>query len=114
MFTSSIATIVRHLLVSTAMLSAAGASAAAGIADPLGTAVAASATAREIKLGVSTRVVNVSRHEVVRFVNAAGQSFTWQFSTLNHPIIELGKIAPANFSERAIPVYVGQSPDESR
>lgn len=114
MFANPIATVVRHSLVAMAMLSAAVTASASGIADPLGSAAAATAAAREIKVSASTKVLNVNRHEVIRFVNDAGQSFTWQFSTLNHPIIVISKIAPANFSDRSIPVYVGQAPDELR
>lgn len=112
MFTSSFATVIRHSLVSLAVLAAASSASASTIADPLGSAVPATAAAREIRVSASTRVLNVTRHEVVRFVNAAGQSFTWRFHTLNHPIIDIGKIAPANFSERNIQVYVGQAPEE--
>lgn len=112
MFISSFAAVIRHSLVLLAVLATVSSASASTIADPLGSAVSATAAAREIKISASTRVLNVTRHEVVRFVNAAGQSFTWRFHTLHHPIIDISKIAPANFSERTIQVYVGQAPEE--
>ncbi len=94
------------------LLATVSAPAVAMIANPHGSKAEASHAMREIKLDDATRSINVSRNEVVRIVNAAGEKFTWQFDTLHHPTIELGKIAPAGFSARPILIYVGQGINE--
>jgi|CXWL01.1.fsa_nt_gi hypothetical protein len=86
--------------------------ASAMIANPNGTPVETARAMRDIKINAATKSINVSRNEVVRITNAAGQQFTWQFDTLHHPVIELSKIAPGGFAQGPVLVYVGQSADE--
>lgn len=86
--------------------------ASAMIANPDGTRVETAQAMRDIRIDGATKSINVSRNEVVRIINAAGDHFTWQFDTLHHPIIELSKIAPGGFAQRTVLVYVGQGVDE--
>lgn len=86
--------------------------ASATITNPNGTQVDNTRAMRAIKIDGTTKSINVSRHEVVRIINAASDQFTWQFDTLHHSIIELSKIAPDGFAQRTVLVYVGQGVDE--
>ena len=88
--------------------------ASAMIANPNGTKVDTARAMRDIRIDGTTKSINVSRHEVVRIINAAGAQFTWHFDTLHHPTIELSKIAPSGFAERTVLIYVGQGPDEGK
>lgn len=86
--------------------------ASAMISNPNGTQVDNTRAMRDIKIDGTTKAINVSRNEVVRIINAAGDQFTWQFDTLHHPVIALSKIAPGGFAGGNVLVYVGQGADE--
>ncbi len=86
--------------------------ASAMIPNPNGTKVESTRAMRDIKIDGTTKSINVSRHEVVRIINAAGEQFTWQFDTLHHPTIELAKIAPGGFAQQTVFIYVGLGVDE--
>jgi len=98
--------VVRRSLASLALLAVVAPSSALPVKDPMGSAAAPIASAREIRITPATKAVNVERYETVRFVNAAGQSFTWHFYTLHHPTIELRQIAPPGFTEAGTLIYV--------
>lgn len=85
----------------------------AEIKAPLGVAAPDTSAAREIKINSATKHVNVTRQETVRFVNTDnGRSFTWQFYTLNHPTTDIRKIAPSQFTDREVLIYISPSADE--
>lgn len=103
---------VYSCLVSLLLIGVIAPASALPVKDPLGSGVAHSANARVIHITASTKAINVARHETVRFVNAAGQSFTWHFYTLHHPTIDLRDIAPPGFSDAATLIYVGLGASE--
>ena len=108
---------LHHLLARSAMASilfvaAAATASAAMISHPHGSNAHAVKAMRVIKIGDATKAINVSRGEVVQLVNAAGETFTWHFDTLHHPVIALNKIAPAGFAQRTVLIYVGQGVNE--
>lgn len=85
----------------------------AAIKDPQGMPAAAATAHRTITITPSTKHVNVVRNEIVRFINPDnGQSFTWQFHTHQHPVIDLRAIAPGQFVNHKVLVYVAPNPDE--
>ncbi len=86
--------------------------ASAMIPNPDGTKVENARAMRDIKIDGATKSINVSRNEVVRIINAAGDQFTWQFDTLHHPTIALAKIAPSGFAPSTVYIYVGLGIDE--
>ncbi len=85
---------------------------AATIAEPLGRMADPGVAVREIRIVDGVKSINVLRHESIRFVNAAGEKFTWHFDTLHHPIIPMSKLAPAGFNMKEVLIYVGQGVNE--
>lgn len=52
---------------------------------------------REIRVGSSTRGVNVARNETIKFVTAEGREFRWRFDTFRaFEVFPLSHIAPAD------------------
>ncbi len=80
--------------------------------DPYGAAISGVQVDRVIRIGPSTRAVNVERFERVRFVFDSGRSFEWHFYTLGHPTIKLSQIAPDLGAQQDVTIYVSPSPDE--
>lgn len=109
----SFPTLVRHCIIASITLTGVILPASAlTIKDPLGSAAVDVAGARVIYLTASTTAVNVERHETVRFVNPAGQSFSWHFYTLHHPTMNISDIAPAGFNSMNTTIYVGVGASE--
>lgn len=109
-----ISTALRCFMASALLFGAAYPAAASSIKDPLGVPATAGFASRVINITPETKYVNVMRNEVVRFVNTVnGRTFTWQFYTLHHPNFDLRKVAPAEFLNSELMVYVGLNPEES-
>jgi len=60
---------------------------------------------RTIKLAPTTRWVNVTDGETVRFTKD-GHTFAWRFSTINSAMFDLSTIAPADVDVKGVRVYV--------
>jgi len=114
---------MKQLVLSIAALTLAAASLSAGAAmkpaDLLGEpaqapsldrAIVTAVADRTIAIDDSTRWVNVTHFEVVRFVSN-GREFTWYFDGVAQPgAIDLSQLAPAGFVDHSVTVYV--SPTE--
>ncbi len=63
---------------------------------------------RVITISPNARWVNVNRHEIVKFIDAAsGKSFVWYFNT-PAPKFDLSKVAPSGIlAGRRVDAYVG-------
>jgi len=48
---------------------------------------------------------NIKCGETITFVNG-GKTFTWKFDVVNHHAVDIRKIAPADFTDKALIVYV--------
>ena len=107
-------TLFRRVLVAFAVLTVSGyATSSVAIQDPYGSPISGVRVDRVVRIGPSTRFVNVERFERVRFeFSESGRSFQWQFYTLGHPTIKLGQIAPDLGSQQDVMIYVSSSPDE--
>lgn len=100
--TFSIAAVLLAALTSTAS--------AAGIkSNAYGDAAKNEAADRSITLSSTTKWVNVTDGEVVRF-NKDGRSFAWRFSTLNGAPFDLSAIAPAGVDVKGVRVFVDADP----
>lgn len=64
---------------------------------------------REIKLTSTTKFVNVTNGETVRF-NFNGKIFAWHFDTFNEQSFDFSKIAPKDVNLDGIRVYVANNP----
>ena len=78
-------------------------------ANRYGDAVAGDAADRTIALGATTKWVNVTDGETVRF-SKDGRAFSWHFSTLSNTSFDLAAIAPANIEVKGVRVYVAPDP----
>jgi hypothetical protein len=86
--------------------------AALALAAPLfiGSATASDNTGRTIVVDSSTRWVNVTGGETVRFI-ANGKTFDYRFNSPTHSnVYDLRKIAPAGALDRSVKVYVSPDP----
>ena len=90
------------------------ASVAAGAAVPaklLGEPVAAEQAQRTIVIAPTTRYVNVTEGDVVKFV-ANGTAFAWNFdSPPEITSFELNRVAPAGALDHPVTVYVARNVD---
>jgi hypothetical protein len=59
----------------------------------------------------SVKQLNVTCGETVTFKSGARQ-FTWRFDVLGHRVVDLKKVAPADFPVDRFLVYVSSNPDE--
>lgn len=77
----------------------------------LGSPVHDASASRIVTLDSSTKWVNVTGGETIKFV-AGGKSFSWSFDTYGTaPVFDLDRIAPADvLSGRTIKVYVAPDP----
>lgn len=99
------------LAIAAAMLQGAFVQPAFSRTDLKGEAVEAPDGARVIEINPATRWVNVERNRTVVFV-ANGHRFGWRFNTLqNGTDFELSGIAPPDFGEVHVRVYVAPSMD---
>lgn len=57
----------------------------------------------------TAKSVKVAYGESLGFVNA-GKSFSWQFNGLDNRRVDLGHIAPSDFSAKNLNIYVGKNP----
>jgi hypothetical protein len=97
-------------LSSAAFASTAQASGPTGTAADLGSTAPASAQAKVIDLAASTKYVNVTDGDTVRFVQG-DRSFTWHVETFpNHDVFKLSRIAPAEMHVDGVKVYVAANP----
>jgi len=80
-------------------------------AAPYGSLAAATAANRVIRLAPDATYLNVQRRETVT-IQKGDKAFTWNFFTVNPGVIELAKIAPAEFGAGRTLVYVAPSPDD--
>jgi hypothetical protein len=93
------------------IVQAAGASAAGltGTSADFGVPVPTAVADRQIDVGTSTKSVNVTDGESVKF-NVNGQSFTWHFDTFQQgTVVDLSKIAPPDAGVQGVQVYVAPS-----
>jgi hypothetical protein len=78
-------------------------------APSLERAIIRATVGRTITITGSTKWVNVTHYEVVRFVSN-GREFTWYFDGVAQPRpFDLTEIAPANFVDHRVTVYVAPS-----
>ena len=83
---------------------------AATAANVYGSAASAASAQREIDVTATTKWVNVTNGETVRF-NVDGQSFAWNFGTLrNETSFDLSAIAPKDVHVPMVRVYVASNP----
>ena len=75
-----------------------------------GPAAAASAS-RVIRLGPDAAYLNVERRETVT-IQKGDKAFTWNFYTLQPGVVELAKIAPADFGAGRTLVYVAPARED--
>jgi len=80
-----------------------------------GTSATSTPADRIVRLGPSSRRVNVAYGETVRFVtetgNAAERSFTWRFDVIPEGVsVDLSKVAPPDFPSHNVRVYVSPDP----
>ena len=55
-----------------------------------------------------TNYINVACGDAVTFVNG-DQQFTWKFDVSSHRMVDLAKIAPAQFAGTSLKVYVARN-----
>jgi hypothetical protein len=90
------------------MLSACAAANAREIPQPYGFQAPAESAQREVRIGPTTRYVNVDRTETVRFVTDDG-TFAWNFDIApNRHVFDFSQIAPAARQASGVRVYVGE------
>jgi len=69
---------------------------------------------RTIKVGPTTRFVNVDSGEVIKFVvqgpDGAERAFTWTFARVRETVGDLGQLAPAGAVARPVKIIVGPNP----
>ncbi|HEV7616978.1 MAG TPA: CzcE family metal-binding protein [Burkholderiaceae bacterium] len=81
-----------------------------GSPSDYGAAAPAGATARVVKLAPSTKWINVTNGETVRF-EAQGTSFSWHFDAFpNQTIVDLMRIAPAGFQDDGARLFIAPNP----
>lgn len=78
----------------------------------LGTAIEATQAERSITIVADTRWANVKQGESIRFVSGSN-TFGWKFDG-TRSAIDLMKVAPAGFVDRALLVYVAPTFQGSR
>jgi hypothetical protein len=82
----------------------------AGTSADVGSAAPAAAPARVINLAASTKYVNVTDGDTVRFVQG-DSAFTWHVSVNPaHDVFKLSSIAPAAMHVDGVTVYVAANP----
>ena len=92
------------------------AAAAATAADPiklLGDPATPEQARRTIEISPTTKHVNVTKGDVVRFVGN-GASFTWNFNGPAVSSFELNRVAPAGALDHPVIAYVARDPDRLR
>lgn len=72
-----------------------------------------------VRLATDSRWVNVNYGETVRFVaqgsDGSQHSFAWRFNVASDVFsVDLGKVAPVDFPDRQVRVYVGPDPSYLR
>ena len=76
----------------------------------LGDAASDSAAERSIAIDSTTRYVNVTGGEIIRF-NVGAKSFTWHFDgALNVTRLSLQQIAPAGLLDHSVTAYIKPNP----
>jgi hypothetical protein len=96
-------------VLSALILSAASAAASAAVSTNLiGESVVADAAQRTVAIDASTRWVNVTQGETVKFV-ANGNEFTFDFDGVSG-YVDLAQIAPAGALDHKVAVYVARQP----
>lgn len=87
--------------------------ASSAIENPYGSAASGAQVDRVIRIDDTTRSVQVTRHEIVRFEFANGApSLQWNFDTLGTPIIKFKQIASSQVSNQKIKIYVNDAKDD--
>jgi hypothetical protein len=106
-----ISLLLLSLSLSSAMFAnAAHAGAPSGTSADFGSAAPAAAPAKVINLAASTKYVNVTDGDTVRFVQG-DSSFTWHFEIFpNRDVFKLSNIAPATMHVDGVEVYVAANP----
>lgn len=74
-----------------------------------GHALPADTAEREVRLAPSTRFVNVTHWESVRFVKD-GRAFDWKFDSVTTESFPLARIAPAGWDVGQVQVYMLHNP----
>lgn len=59
---------------------------------------------REVDVS-NTEAINIECGETVTFRNG-DKSFTWRFDVVGHRVVDIRKVAPANFASKKLMVYV--------
>nr|WP_297379821.1 CzcE family metal-binding protein [uncultured Roseateles sp.] len=59
----------------------------------------------------SRRAINIECGQTVLF-RQGGKTFAWKFDVVGHKSVDLSKIAPAGFSDKAFRVYVDKNEGE--
>jgi hypothetical protein len=95
--------------VAALMMSLGAVNAAAQVADPFGVSADNVMPNREIAVNASTKYINVSQGEVVKFVSQQ-QSFTWKFDTFGRQPFALSEIAPKGFDGANAMIYLSTNP----
>lgn len=86
-----------------------GANTMAEIAHPVGMAAPAAAATRQVTIDAKTKYVNANQGDTIRFVSQ-GKSFTWNFDTLSLRPIPLKEIAPPEFGDSSVIIYMDVNP----
>ncbi len=92
------------------------ASATAGAADPtarLGEQATPNQAQRTIVIKPTTKYVNVTEGEVVKFV-ANGKTFAWNFDSPEVSSFPLNRVAPVGALSQTVTAYITPNPDLGR
>jgi hypothetical protein len=112
--TSTQSDTVATLAVSMALSLLAGCASTVPTVSSLGKSAEGRSYDRTIRIGLSTRFVNVDSGEVIKFVvqepDGAAKSFTWTFARAREAVGELGQLAPVGVLDRPVKVIVGPNP----
>ena len=74
----------------------------------LGRAGIATQATRVVDTTKNNRYLNIQCGETVVFTNGKDQ-FVWKFDVLGHRVVDLAQIAPANFADSALKIYVAKN-----
>lgn len=72
----------------------------------LGTPSQAAGVEKTVKIGATTKNVNVEHFQTVKFENDKGQSFIWRFDSLQEYGFPISVIAPKEFAAEETMVYI--------
>ena len=99
------------LSIATLGLAGAFAAQAAVPTNLLGDAASATEATRTITINPTTKYVNVTEGDVVKFV-ANGREFAFRFDGANNASFDLQRVAPAGALDHKVMAYVAPNPDD--